>query len=194
MKRIGLTGNIGTGKSTVARIFEVLGIHVYHADYQARLILQTPEVVEQIALLFGSQLIDSGAQVNRKALADIVFNDKNKLETLNNLIHPLVEKDFSGWQIQFQSEKYIVHEAAILFESGFNRLFDANILVTAPEDLCIARVMDRDSVKIEMVIDRINHQWPQEKKLSLADFQIINDGKIMLIPQVLELHQKICNL
>jgi dephospho-CoA kinase len=194
MKRIGLTGNIGTGKSTVARIFEVLGIQVYHADYHARLILETPDVVAKIALLFGNQVIEAGLQVNRKVLANIVFNDKKKLETLNSLIHPLVEKDFSNWQEQFQDEKYVVHEAAILFESGFNRLFDANILVTAPEALCIERVIERDSVTKEMVIDRIKHQWSQEKKLSLSDFQIVNDGNLMLIPQVLNVHQKIYNL
>ncbi|MFZ4546016.1 MAG: dephospho-CoA kinase [Bacteroidales bacterium] len=194
MKLIGLTGNIGTGKSTVARIFEVLGIHVYHADYQARLILETSDVVEKIAFLFGNQAIDAGLKVNRKALAEIVFNDKNKLETLNNLIHPLVEQDFSNWQKQYQAEKYVIHEAAILFESGFNRLFDANILVTAPEELCMARVMQRDSVTKEMVQSRINHQLLQERKMSLADFQIINDGKEMIIPQVLKVHQKIFNL
>lgn len=194
MKCIGLTGNIGTGKSTVARIFEMLGIPVYRADYQARIILETSDVVEKVALLFGKRIIDGEFKVNRKALADIVFNDAAKLESLNKLIHPLVENDFSNWCKMHNDEKYILHEAAILFESGFNRLFDFNILVTAPEELCIARVMERDSVTKEMVIDRIKHQWSQEKKLSLADFQIINDGKTMVIPQVLEVHKKICNL
>ena len=194
MKRIGLTGNIGTGKSTIARIFEVLGIPVYHADYQARLILETSDVVEKIALLFGNQIIDAGFRVNRKALADIVFSDAAKLETLNKIIHPLVENDFSNWCKMHNDEKYILHEAAILFESGFNRLFDANILVVAPDKLCISRVMERDSVTKEMVMNRINNQWPQEKKQSLADYLIINDGLIMIIPQILTIHHKICSV
>ncbi len=194
MKRIGLTGNIGTGKSTIARIFEVLGIPVYHADYQARLILETSDVVEKIALLFGNQIIDAGFRVNRKALADIVFTDAAKLETLNKIIHPLVENDFSNWCEQHKYEKYILHEAAILFESGFNRLFDANILVVAPDKLCISRVMERDSVTKEMVMNRINNQWPQEKKQSLADYLIINDGLVMIIPQILTIHHKICSV
>jgi dephospho-CoA kinase len=193
MKRIGITGNIGTGKSTVARIFEILGVHVYHADLQARLILETTEVVENIAILFGKQVIEYG-RVNRKALAEIVFNDAPKLETLNSLVHPLVEMDFLKWCQQYSNEKYILHEAAILFESGFDRFFNANILITSPEELCIERVMQRDSISREMVLNRISQQWSQVKKQSMADFQIINDGKTTVIPQVLNIHKAICNL
>ncbi len=191
MKRIGLTGNIGTGKSTVARIFEILGIPVYHADKQARLFLESDEVTGQIGLLFGEQVIGSNRQVDRKALADIVFNNKDKLALLNNLIHPLVENDFKQWCNNHADQKYILHEAAILFESGFDRLFDANILVTAPEELCIARVMSRDGITKEMVSERIRNQWPQEKKLEMADFEIINDEITMVIPQVLAIHQEL---
>jgi len=189
MKRIGLTGNIGTGKSTVARIFEVLGIPVYHADKQARLFLESEKVTEQIGLLFGTQVLGPNRQVDRKALAGIVFNDKDKLAELNNLIHPLVEDDFMQWCKNHEDQKYILHEAAILFESGFDRLFDANILVTAPEELCIARVIVRDGISKEMVSERIHNQWPQPKKLEMADFEIINDEIAMVIPQVLAIHQ-----
>jgi dephospho-CoA kinase len=194
MKRIGLTGNIGTGKSTVARVFEILGVPVYHADKQAREIVGSKKVTEQIALLFGNQVIDSGNQIDRKALAAIVFTDKEKLVVLNKLIHPLVEADFSQWCNQHLEKKYVLHEAAILFESGFQRLFDSTILVTAPEELCIARVMARDGITREMVSDRILNQWPQERKLKIADYAIINDETAMVIPQVLSIHQKIVNL
>ena len=193
MIRIGLTGNIGTGKSTVARIFEVLGVPVYHADKKAREIVGSEKVTEQIALLFGNQVLDSMNQVDRKALAAIVFTDKEKLIVLNNLIHPLVEADFSQWCTQHMDQKYILHEAAILFESGFHRLFDSTILVTAPEELSIARVMARDGITKEMVSDRILNQWPQEKKLKMADYIIINDETAMVIPQVLSIHQKFIN-
>lgn len=191
MIRIGLTGNIGTGKSTVARIFEILGVPVYHADRRAREIANSDKVTEKIALSFGQQVFNSRNQVDRKALAKIVFADKNKLTMLNNLIHPLVEDDFSQWCKLHLDKKYIIQEAAILFESGFDCLFDANILVTAPEELCISRVMARDRVTKEMVFDRIRNQWPQEKKLELADYVIINDEITMVIPQVLDIHQEL---
>jgi len=191
MKRIGLTGNIGTGKSTVAKVFEILGVPVYHADRQAREILESEAVKAKISELFGNQLIDSHNQVNRKALAAIVFNDKDKLAALNNLVHPLVEENLSQWCKMHEEEKYVLHEAAILFESGFDRLFDVNILVTAPEELCIARVMARDGITEQMVSERVKNQWPQEKKIEMADFEIINDEISMVVPQVLSVHQEL---
>jgi dephospho-CoA kinase len=193
MKCIGLTGNIGTGKSTVARIFEVMGVPVYHADKQARLFLDTDEVKQQIALFFGENLINTLHQVDRQALAKIVFNDQEKLAVLNNLIHPLVETDFLAWCKLMHNEAYILHEAAILFESGFNRLFEANILVTAPEQICISRVMARDNLSHKMVKARIQNQWSQEKKIELSDYVVVNDGKSMVIPQILSIHNSILN-
>ena len=189
MKRIGLTGNIGTGKTTIARIFEVLGVPVYHADIHARKILNSDNVKHQVALLFGKQLITVMNQVDRKALANIVFNDKDKLAELNNLIHPLVEEDFALWCEVHKNEPYILHEAAILFESGFNKLFDSTILVTAPEELCFARVMSRDGITKEMVLDRMQNQWPQEKKMELSEYLVVNDDQIMVIPQLLAIHK-----
>jgi len=191
MKRIGLTGNIGTGKSTVARVFEILGVHVYHADEQARSFLESDKVIEQIILLFGHQVLNSAHQVDRKALASIVFSDKAKLNALNNLIHPLVEEDFSHWCSLHTGNEYVLHEAAILFESGFDRIFDANILVTAPVELCIDRVMTRDRLTRDLVIDRIQNQWPQGKKQELADYLVINDGVLMVIPQVRAIHEEL---
>lgn len=191
MIRIGLTGNIGTGKSTVARIFEILGVPVYHADKQAKVILASEAVTHEIVKQFGSQVLNSFQQIDRKVLASIVFNNREKLSLLNNLIHPLVEEDFETWCEQYADQKYIIQEAAILFESGFNRLFDATILVTAPEELCISRVIARDGITREMVIGRIENQWPQEKKLQLADYELKNDEVSLVIPQVLSIHQTI---
>jgi len=191
MKRIGLTGNIGTGKSTVARIFEILGVPVYHADVRSRDFLDFEEVKEQVTSLFGTHLINSQQKVDRKALAEIVFRDKDSLSALNAILHPLVEADFNSWCISHSDKNYILQEAAILFESGFSRLFDAIIMVSAPEEICISRVMKRDIISREMVFDRMRNQWPQQEKQKLADYQVVNDEINMLIPQVLAIHQNI---
>jgi len=194
MKRIGLTGNIGTGKSTVARVFEVLGIPVYYADKHARLILDSGIVIKQVVSLFGEQVLNSRQQIDRKKLAAIVFTDKRKLTSLNDLIHPLVETSFADWCESHADAPYVLHEAAILFESGFDRLFDANILVTAPEQLCVSRVMNRDGLSREMVLDRMQNQWSQEKKIQLSDYSIVNDEVLMIIPQVLAIHNIILSI
>jgi dephospho-CoA kinase len=191
MKRIGLTGNIGTGKSTVAGIFEILGVPVYHADKRSRDFLDSGDVKEQISSMFGKHLINPIQKVDRRALAEIVFSDKAKLSTLNAILHPLIEEDFNQWCTSHQDQDYILQEAAILFESGFGRLFEATILVTAPDEVCIARVMKRDNVRREMVMDRMRNQWPQEEKQKLADYEILNDEKTMVIPQVLAIHQSL---
>ncbi len=191
MKRIGLTGNIGTGKTTIAHVFEVLGVPVYHADIRARVLLDSDSVKHHVASLFGNQVINPMNQVDRKALANIVFNDKGKLAELNNLIHPLVEEDFAQWCETHKVEHYILHEAAILFESGFNRLFDATIMVAAPDELCIERVMARDGVTKEMVIERMQNQWPQEKKMELSEYVVVNDNHTLVIPQVIAIHKAI---
>ena len=191
MKRIGLTGNIGTGKTTIARIFEVMGVPVYHADTRARVLLDSDTVKHQVASLFGNQVINPMNQVDRKALANIVFSDKEKLAELNNLIHPLVEEDFAQWCETHKNEHYILHEAAILFESGFNRLFYSTIMVAAPDELCIERVMARDGITKEMVIERMQNQWPQEKKMELSEYVVVNNNHTLVIPQVIAIHKAI---
>ena len=135
MKRIGLTGNIGTGKSTIARIFNILGIPVYNADKRSKDILYTHEVQDNLKSVFTGIATDSEGFIDRKALAEIVFNNEASLKTLNSILHPKVEQDFTIWCLKHQDKAYIIQEAAILFESGFDRLFDNIILVTAPEEI-----------------------------------------------------------
>ena len=191
MIRIGLTGNIGTGKSTVAHVFETLGVPVYHADIQAKKLLDTKEVTQQVSILFGNQVVNSQQQIDRKALAFIVFNNTEKLAQLNHLIHPLVKEDFLQWCKLQHNPIYVVHEAAILFENGFNTLFNSNILVWAPDELCISRVMVRDQVSKQMVVERMRNQWTQARKRALADYTIVNDDQTMVIPQVVAIHEEL---
>ena len=190
MLKIGLTGGIGSGKSTVAKVFTQLGIAVYCSDDRAKaLMVNDAELRSSIKVLFGEQSYNLG-QLNRAYLASKVFSDKNALERLNALVHPVLKKDFNLWCIK-QSSPYILKEAAILFESGANKGLDKVILVVAPKDLRINRVVERDKVSSESVLDRINTQWSDERKKSLSDYEISNDGKCSVLDQVLKVHNEL---
>lgn len=189
MLRIGLTGGIGSGKSTVAHIFDVLGIPVYSADDASkRLMAEDPELKKNIINSFGKESY-AGGELNRKYLSDQVFNDHKKIELLNSLVHPATIKDAEQW-MKKQNAPYIIKEAALIFESGSNKLFDFVIGVKSPLLLRIQRSIQRDNVTAEQVEARMKMQMDEEEKLSLCDFIIINDEKQMLIPQVLLLHEK----
>ena len=188
MMKIGLTGNIGSGKTTIARLFEVMGIPVYNADVRGRIISQDPEAVHEISVLLGSDIINSEGLIDRKAVAAIVFNDPLKLAHLNAIVHPKVQADFVNWCKLHEAAPYIIHESAILFESGLNTLFDKTIFVTAPDALKLSRVMNRDGVSEAEVISRIANQWSDSKKEPLADFVIVNDGQTALIEQAIAIH------
>jgi dephospho-CoA kinase len=193
MIKAGLTGNIGSGKSTVAGIFEVLGIPVYHADAEARRMLDDLQVQQEISRDFG-QLAVTGGRVDRKLLANIVFNDPEALQKLNAIIHPRVRAHLMEWIAAHDTYPYVVQEAAILFESGFNTFFDKNIVVTCPEATAIERVMKRDGISEKEVRDRMRNQWPQAKKAKMADYLIRNDGSELVIPQVLAVHESLLSL
>ena len=190
MIKVALTGNIGCGKSIVARIFETLGIPVYHADIVARKFLDDPGVKQSLRSAFGEDIFNNEI-INRKKLASIVFKDKSSLEFLNSLIHPKVKEDLHHWIESKNKFTYIVQEAAILFESGFYHEFDKIILVTCPVELALRRVMIRDNVSEEEVRHRQLNQWPQEQKLALSDFVIRNDEQELIIPQVLDIHTQL---
>lgn len=191
--RIGLTGGIGSGKSTVAKVFEVLGIPVYYADEAARHIMNAdPLLREQIIQHFGPGAYDNGL-LNRKYLAGIVFNDPAKLELLNSLVHPATIRDGEKW-MQQQTTPYAVKEAALIFESGSQSQLDYVIGVSAPDALRIHRTMQRDHITREDVIARINKQVKQVIKMRLCDFVIYNDEQKPVIPQVLELHEQLLTL
>lgn len=189
MRVIGITGGIGSGKTTVCKIFEELGVPVYYADTRAKELMTNDVVLrEKIIGHFGDQAYQNGV-LNRMFLANQVFNDSDKLVLLNGMVHPAVAEDFETWLDEQSSAQYVLKEAAILFESGGYQDVDVTVLVIAPEDLRIARVTKRDGVSPEEVLKRMKNQWTQERKAKLADRILNNDGTQLLIPQVLELHQ-----
>lgn len=191
-KRIGITGGIGSGKTTACRIFAALGIPVYYADDRAKWLMQNdPKLVAALKDAFGENTYDEQGLLNRPYLAEIVFNNKEQLSILNGLVHPAVREDGIQWDEQHQATPYTLREAALLYESGIDQLLDQVITVTAPEDLRIQRVIGRDGLSAEQVKARIDKQWPEEKKVDLADFVIHNDGQHSLIRQVYQIHQQL---
>jgi dephospho-CoA kinase len=191
MLKIGITGGIGSGKSTVCRVFSVMGIPVFEADKVARKLMDTDEEIhEKLVRLFGAAVYLPDHTVNRKYLAGIVFKDPSLLAKLNEIVHPVVRKTFFDW-CERQKSPYIIHEAAILFESGFYKMMDKTITVVTSENERIHRVMKRDGITIELVKERIKNQWSDEERIKLADFVIENNDDQLIIPQIIEIDKKI---
>ncbi len=193
MLKVGVTGGIGSGKTTVCRIFKALGIPVFDADNAAKVLMEKdPELVTAIREAFGDEAYLSDGTLNRRYLAGKVFTDETELARLNALVHPATIRAAEEWATR-QQAPYTVKEAALLFESGSYRHNDINILVTAPEPVRIQRVMERDGVTEAEVRARIARQLSDGEKAKKADYTIINDGKTAVIPQVLALHKQFTN-
>jgi dephospho-CoA kinase len=189
MIKVGLTGGIGSGKSTIAKIFEVLGIPVYYADDAAKRIMNTDKELRAILIKeFGEQTYEND-KLNRAYLASVVFANKEKLELLNSLTHPATIRDANRW-IEQQTSPYIVKEAALLFESRASDYIDLVIGVYAPQELRIKRAMNRDHITQEEVLQRINRQMDEDAKMKLCNFVITNDEQQLVLPQVLKLHEQ----
>ena len=188
--KVGLTGGIGSGKTTVARIFEVLGIPVYYADDAAKRIMNEDEdLKKQIIRNFGPDSYKDGV-LNRPYVANIVFQDKTKLAILNSLVHPATIRNSLQWMKQ-QNAPYAIREAALIFESGVQGQLDYVIGVCAPLEVRLERAMKRDNLTREQVLERMDRQINESIKMKLCDFVIVNDCKKALIPQVLRLHEKL---
>ncbi|WP_224482637.1 dephospho-CoA kinase [Robertkochia aurantiaca] len=173
MKTVGLTGGIGSGKSTVARMFEELGVPVYIADTAGkRLMAKSSDIRKKVIDLLGAEAYE-GELPDRKHIASKVFEDRDLLRSLNAIIHPAVAKDFSRWKSE-QDAPYVIKEAAILFETGGDKNCDYVITVTTPENIRIERVRKRDNVASEDVKARMQHQWDEDEKVKRADFVIEN--------------------
>lgn len=189
--QIGITGGVGSGKSLVCRIFSCLGVSVYDADSRAKSVMTTDGIlVMQIKKEFGGLSYQADGSLNRNYLAETVFNNPDRLEVLNKLVHPRVAEDYLNWLDKHKEESYILKEAALLYESGSYAMLDNVIVVHAPEAIRIARVRQRDPHRSEQGIKGIiKNQMDEETKLKRADFVILNDESRLVIPQVLELHR-----
>jgi len=195
MLKVGITGGIGSGKTTVSKVFEVLGIPVFYADVVAKEIMVTDLILmEGVRAAFGEESYSAAGVLNNKHIAKIVFNDTLQLEALNALVHPAVFRAFDSWLAGIPSTTpYILKEAALLFESDSYKMCDTSILVLAPEAVKLNRVMKRDQVTEEQVRARMNKQLSDQQKLALADHQIYNDESQSIILQVMELNTRFVN-
>jgi dephospho-CoA kinase len=191
MIKVGLTGNIGAGKTTVSRFFDVLGIPIFNSDYRAKQLLNNDKHLKTAVLnLFGNSAYLDG-KLNSSYLANLVFNDSKKLNQLNMLVHPVVNRDFSNWCACQKDIPYVIKEAAILFESKTHKDLDKIIAVVAPHDLRLERVVKRSGIKKSDILKRMNNQIEQSKIAELSDFVVVNDEIQLLIPQLLSIHQNI---
>ncbi len=189
MARIGVTGIMGSGKTTVCRIFNVLGIPVYYADKKAKDLMNlNPTLSDSIKDRFGPSIYDKENRLNTQQLAAIVFDDNSALQTLNDLVHPFVKDDFKEWVLQYRSMPYVIKEAALFFETDSYQLMDKVVTVSAPKELCIARIVVRDLISETQIEARMDKQLANEEKVARSDHVIINDDKTMVLPQVLALH------
>lgn len=182
-KIIGLTGGIGSGKTSIAKYFEQKGIPVYIADDRAKMVSSKPEVVKKIITAFGNEILDNNKYISKEKLSNIVFTDKKKLQLLNSIIHPEVKKDFIEW-VKMQNKPFVIKEAAILFESGSYKDCDLIITIIAPIEERIKRVMLRDNISREKVLDRISNQWSDEERIKKSDFIIENTSLTAAYEQV----------
>ncbi len=191
--KVGITGGIGSGKSTVAKIFEVLGIPVYYADDAAKRLMNEDEMLkQQLQKLFGKETYIDGT-LNRKYLSTLVFNNEEKLALLNSIVHPATLQDSEKW-MQQQNAQYAIKEAALIFESGAQKQLDYVIGIYAPAPLRIQRVMKRDHVTREEVKARMEKQMDEAIKMRLCDYVITNDEQELVIPQVIKLHEALLTI
>jgi dephospho-CoA kinase len=192
MYKVGITGGIGSGKTTACKVFEVLGIPVFYADTVAKEIMCKDAVlVDGVKSAFGNESYFEDGKLNNKHIAGIVFNNEEALAQLNALVHPAVFRAFDAWEETIPATTpYTLKEAALLFESGSYKMCDTNILVTAPYDIKMKRVMLRDGVTEEQVKARMDKQLSDEEKSKMANHFIINDEQQSIIEQVLALHQE----
>ncbi|MDZ4205258.1 MAG: dephospho-CoA kinase [Bacteroidales bacterium] len=191
MMKIGLTGNIGSGKTLVSLVFEALGIPVFNADEEAKKLINSPPILSKLDKKFGMCVKDSEGKLNHKVLADIIFADPEALAFVNAIVHPAVRNCFNEWCQSYSHESFVIFEAAILIETSFYKQLDKIVLVKAPENIRMQRVVDRDRIFPEKVLARMKNQWSEEEKQKFAHFVIINDGSNPVVAQCLAVYKEL---
>jgi dephospho-CoA kinase len=190
MLKIGITGGIGSGKTTICRVFELLNVPVYYADEASKkLLVSDPDIKKKILSVFGKEVLDAQQLISRKKIAALVFGNEMELKKLNTIMHPAVAIHFDSWLKAFAEYPYVIKEAAIMFESGAYLQMDKIVTVTAPDELRIARVLKRDAVSKEEIQRRINAQLSEGERIKRSNYVIVNDEQQLVIPQVLKLHE-----
>jgi dephospho-CoA kinase len=191
MKRVGVTGGIGSGKTLVCKVFNILGIPVYNADHSARMLVDKEILLQNELKAFFGDGIFTDKGLNRPLFSSMIFHQKQKLDAANRIIHPWVRKDFEQWAALHQDKAYVVEEAAILFESGGYKMMDKCITVVSPIELRIKRLLKRPGLTPERIEEILNNQWTDKERIRYSDFILINDEKIPLLPQILHVHRQI---
>lgn len=189
---LGITGGIGSGKSTVCDVFRILGIPVFEADASARQLMDSDTTIKNSLIeLFGIGIYTRQGHLNRQELAEKIFTDNNLRKKVNEVVHPVVRRKFYEFLEQNETFPYVIYEAAILFEGGFHEKMNFSILVAAPEEQRIERVMERNGLTEQSVRERMKSQWPEEKKRELADLCLENDNKHMILPEIIRMDKKL---
>lgn len=185
---------MGSGKTTACKVFESLGVPVFYADQQAHQVYFQPKVKQALVQRFGKDIYTDDDQLNKPLLSQLIFNNKQHLQFVNGIIHPEVRNSYAQWKASMSNHTYTLYEAAILFETGIQHLFHQIIFVSAPEDIRIQRVMQRNQLSESQVRQRMLNQWPESKKIPYCNFIIYNDQQQLLIPQILEIHKKLVRI
>lgn len=194
MKKVGLTGGIGSGKSTVSQAFTSLGIPVYCSDIRSKMLVASDErIISGLKKILGNDIYSPTGELDKRQMASEIFTNKEKLACVNSLIHPIVNEDFANWTEEQKKlgAPYVINEAAIMIENGSYKLLDHIIIVTAPLELRIQRCIERDHVDRQAIEQRINNQMPENEKLSFANDILVTDDKHFILPQILEIHERL---
>jgi dephospho-CoA kinase len=191
MKVVGITGGIGSGKTTVCKIFKALGIPVFYADDEAKKLYDDPKIISAVIREFGMKILNSKKKVNKKKLARIIFNDNKALAKINAIIHPATIRRFEAWKKKQKEANYVIKEAAIMIESGTHQNVDFLISINANNSLRMRRIMKRDGAKPHEVKMRMKNQLSDKERNKYADAIIVNDGNHSLIEQIMQIHNLI---
>jgi len=190
---LGITGGIGSGKSVVCRVFSILGAPVFSADDEARFIMERDNnIMNEVEKVAGEKVYENGI-LDRRKLAHIIFRDRNKLAAVNRIVHPAVFENFRRWKERNKSP-LVIFESAILFESGSYKYTDRVLNLNAPVEIRIKRVMERNRLSEEEVVERINNQWSDEQRTEMSDYNINNSGKEMILPSILRIYREMISL